>query len=491
MNKWRILVIDDKAESKKGPGERQAVYKELESHSYEQKNFSVEFAKDEDDARSKINENEYDLVLLDVMLKDWGDDKRGTTFKDLLRKADKRHAVGLVSGSWDKTSITIVRDFLNHAHEVSIPLMFTFNDFKSKECAAMATQIVGHVRRRRKTYRLEVGPDDDLRILHLSDLHFGSDDAQSIFANPMSTKHLFDQIHKKWDKGPHLVAVTGDIGDKGHPGDYRLAYEWFGRLANEFGLTLPSPQILMVPGNHDFSVPLAGAKLLHIDRSTKKLVMREDAAANEDHVLSEFSMQPFDRFARDVSATHVNRGWHSNGWVEAGFREYGVVFSGLNTSKFCDDRAWPIRAIDDSDLFEVRNSLSSFSDGNRSSNLLHIALCHHSPIRYKTVDEYVDKGSIESFDQYALQGIFPPRVILHGHQHGALGHPFETGSIVYCSPTPSKKAGGRAEDSPRGVNLLALTRRNSVVTRIEGSFLHKRVDGWWVDPIPGTNAQDF
>lgn len=490
MNSWRILVIDDEARAGSQLRERHGVYKNMESHNYEQRKFEVEFAENEDQARTLIDTKEYDLVLLDVVLKHWCKDTNGEVFKDLFRRADKRHAVGLVSGSWDETSIPIVRDFLNQAHDVNIPLMFTFDDFKRGEYAAMATQIVGHVRRRRRAYRLEIGPDDDLHILHLSDLHFGSDDAQSIFANPLSTKHLFDQIKKKWIKGPHLVAVTGDIGDKGHPDDYALAYDWFCRLAKEFDLTLPSPRILCVPGNHDFSVPLAGAKLLQIDRVTKKLSVSE-MAADHNHALSKFSMQPFDRFARDISAMPADGGWHSQSWVEAGFREYGVVFSGLNTSKFCGNDAWPIRAIDDNDLFEVTSRLSALLESDRSADLLHIALCHHSPFLYMDVHQPVEQDSLDSFKLNVLRGNFPPRVILHGHQHGSCGHSFKTGSIVFCSPTPSKKANARAEDSLRGVNLLTLARSNSVVTGIEGVFLHKRIDGWWSSPIPGDASQKF
>ena len=71
-----------------------------------------------------------------------------------------------------------------------------------------------------------------VRIVHLSDIHFGCENAAALDA---ARRHILDQP-------PDLVAVTGDITQAGYPREFAAAREWLGAL--------PCPKI-NTPGNHD------------------------------------------------------------------------------------------------------------------------------------------------------------------------------------------------------------------------------------------------
>lgn len=71
-----------------------------------------------------------------------------------------------------------------------------------------------------------------IRLAHLSDIHFGGEDALACAAAP-------DRII---GFAPHLVVITGDLTLNGLPREFEAARRWLARL--------PRPQ-LITPGNHD------------------------------------------------------------------------------------------------------------------------------------------------------------------------------------------------------------------------------------------------
>jgi 3',5'-cyclic AMP phosphodiesterase CpdA len=71
-----------------------------------------------------------------------------------------------------------------------------------------------------------------LRIVHLSDIHFGGEDASAVRTAPDAVRAL----------APDLTVVTGDLTANGAEAEFRAAADWLARL--------PSP-VLVTPGNHD------------------------------------------------------------------------------------------------------------------------------------------------------------------------------------------------------------------------------------------------
>jgi predicted MPP superfamily phosphohydrolase len=94
-----------------------------------------------------------------------------------------------------------------------------------------------------------VAPPGVVRILHLSDLHFSKRRAWD--QDPVLAS-LARDVARLRDEGlaPDLVAITGDVADRGTPEEYALATSFVReRLLPAAGLD--AARLLLVPGNHD------------------------------------------------------------------------------------------------------------------------------------------------------------------------------------------------------------------------------------------------
>lgn len=108
-----------------------------------------------------------------------------------------------------------------------------------------------------------------LRIHHISDLHFGKFTAESIddksgggrlgaLAGQRAVRDEYLETVKAMGArgaAPHLVVVSGDIGERGEDNEYPEAQKFFNALrkllADHLHLDDDAPRILMVGGNHD------------------------------------------------------------------------------------------------------------------------------------------------------------------------------------------------------------------------------------------------
>jgi predicted MPP superfamily phosphohydrolase len=489
MNYWNVLILDDDAYKSDNPKSRRVQYKKLESYEHTGKRFALTFAENADDARRLLAAAGTDIVLLDVRLPGWGDDDSGELFGELFRLADKRYTVGLVSNQWNEDAMKIVRRFLVKNPEIAMPLFFTLRDFENDAFAVIASQIVAYVRRQRNQYELGLTPETSLRLLHISDLHFGSDTASRTLAGIGNITQLCDSIKQCWPArdgspaGPDLVLITGDIGNTGHPKDYEDAMEWFQQFSTEFQWSLPTPRFLIVPGNHDFSVPLCSAHRIHLGQDNKPTLSDADGQAQEQ--LAAYAMLPFSEFVTRVCGIrHLRAGYPLGAWVEFGFSEYGVAFSGFNTSRCHSQASWPLRSIHRDDIAAVNKSFTEREVNTAASEILHIALSHHSLIRYSGAREEVSND--QECSEHLLGKSWSPQLLLHGHEHrrwGAL--PSGTDFLVVAAPTPTKNDSPTQGTTPRGLNLLELPRSRSVVSGIHARSLVKLEAGWQLLDLPG------
>ncbi|MBA4392815.1 MAG: hypothetical protein C0407_04595, partial [Desulfobacca sp.] len=87
-----------------------------------------------------------------------------------------------------------------------------------------------------------------IQILHISDLHI---DSAENFDRSVVLEPLIERVKKDRQRGliPEIVAVTGDIANKGLMAEYYLAKEFFDHLLDSMGLG--NEQLFIVPGNHD------------------------------------------------------------------------------------------------------------------------------------------------------------------------------------------------------------------------------------------------
>src|SRR5438309_1456201 len=81
-----------------------------------------------------------------------------------------------------------------------------------------------------------------MRIVHITDLHFGA------HSGGLATSLVQRVTRLK----PNLIVCTGDVVDKPHDDNLSLAKEFLGKLTS---CCVPQerddPPLIMVPGNHD------------------------------------------------------------------------------------------------------------------------------------------------------------------------------------------------------------------------------------------------
>jgi 3',5'-cyclic AMP phosphodiesterase CpdA len=204
-----------------------------------------------------------------------------------------------------------------------------------------------------------------VRLLHLSDLHFGAEDSEALKAVETFAAHI----------KPDGVLIAGDITQSGRRAEFEAARAWFDKLGF---------QPIIAPGNHDTPVFHLPARM----------------------------MAPFDRYARYMAGLDaVGR------LVELGG---GLVrISAINTARGVQSRInWADGVIDLEDLEAALDRLAGGPEG-----AWRILVCHHplaEPGHSRIAVDTRRGGE-------ALRRCAAARVdaILTGHIHDAFAHPIE------------------------------------------------------------------
>ena len=245
----------------------------------------------------------------------------------------------------------------------------------------------------------------DVRIVHLSDIHFGqlaASEARHIHTD-VRDELLNDLDRLRKDSGPaNALAVTGDIAFSGAENEYREATKWLDDACSAAGCS--KDQVYTVPGNHDIDRSRVGyvAEVLH-DRVRRA---PEDMLDSElGKLLSDTASEPqlLDKLAayREFAA-----GWgndfasaEQSNWSRPLAELGGCLLRavGFNTVLFCDKH---------DSLGNLIVNPRQYARGlKRTEGHEVIALGHH-PIEWlknrKQIEDYICSRC---------------RVLLVGHEH--------------------------------------------------------------------------
>jgi 3',5'-cyclic AMP phosphodiesterase CpdA len=206
-----------------------------------------------------------------------------------------------------------------------------------------------------------------LRIVHLSDVHFGAEDREALTAVESFISHV----------KPEAVIIAGDITQSGRRREFEAARQWFDNL----GI---AP--IVAPGNHDTPVYHLPARM----------------------------MAPFDRYARYMDGLDC-----VGKLVELGG---GLVrISAINTARGIQGRInWADGVISLDDLEEALERLKEGPEG-----AWRILVCHHPLAEPGHAKIAVDtRRGGEALRRCAAAKV---DAIVTGHIHDAFAHPLEAG----------------------------------------------------------------
>ena len=205
-----------------------------------------------------------------------------------------------------------------------------------------------------------------IRLLHLSDVHFGAEDTTALKAVEDFAAHI----------KPDAIVIAGDITQSGRRREFEAARAWFDKLGF---------RAIVAPGNHDTPIYHLPARLV----------------------------APFDRYARYMKGVDV-----VDQLVELG--DGLVRISAINTARGIQGRVnWADGVID---LDDLRQALELLAGG--PENAWRLLICHH-PLK-QPGHSRIAVDTLRGGEALQLCEKAHVDAILTGHIHDAFAHPVES-----------------------------------------------------------------
>ena len=475
-----ILIIDDEWSDR-----YRAYDKFAEEIKKRYSGFEIVFfyQKKDDRVDLKMNfiQNQFSAVITDAVLKGKWDN---ISIRDVVEIVDKKTPMAVVSDRWDETNAQEMmyawrkpncRTFL-HWRDIDIHEGEQKQDIKKGQIQYAIESIVYMLADRENLDpHLNLQPDEDLRIVHISDLHTKQIDSEQ---DEDAVQRIFNKAHtcasailNHWnDKPPAFIAFTGDVSDYGSPAQYKMAHKWIKYFYERLGLgKLPTRNILYVPGNHDVNLRLASSARVSIQINESGLINPEFTAQDQQPELIKYASVPFRNYLSKITdCPLLDHDIDANqfGWLEARFRHLGAIFYGVNTSE-PSSTDLPDRKVNVGVLGSLGEKIREIRiSQNADHPPIVIGLGHHSPVAE------ADDGAVRNLRDFKefFQGNGKTHIFLHGHCHENIITDVSIGDerlIRSGAPSFTQPATDRPEDTFRGFNLLTLTRRSHVITSLK------------------------
>lgn len=291
-----------------------------------------------------------------------------------------------------------------------------------------------------------------VNILHLSDLHFGVQDA-NYGSKDMANLHqraidelcgALRRIPEEYpDWCPDIIAVTGDVAWAAKEDDYKQAAEFIQRLMDMFHL-LPE-DVILCPGNHDvdlgvsmYTFPVKTQKESEKHLSVKGIAYRSAPFANFSKFAENLGIPPLENSVGDMSVRYLY-----------GCRDIrNIRFAVFNT-------AWNVRKRepDEKESLWIGSLLTNdvLRQPQNPKNDLFVSLFHHPFGK-------LDDSECRSYGQKLVvkQDILAVSdVILNGHIHGEICEATftENKAHTFISSTAFDK-----DSVPKGCQIIQIDR---------------------------------
>ncbi len=248
------------------------------------------------------------------------------------------------------------------------------------------------------------------RILHLSDLHFGTK-ADAKNWHGQLTDDLRHEL--KCDKLDAII-VSGDVANFSEEDEYKAALFFFEEVCHDFSVDFDN--LVIVPGNHDLNWAFSEKAYDRVNEKKKGLrkIVRSlfDAnnkvisPINDDHYKDRFKF--FSDFYRDIKGKPYPLEYEQQGIIHH-LEKLNLLILGLNSAWQVDHHFTARADINSEALTEALNTINREP---QYTNCRKFAVWHH-PLTSRSEDRITDYGIME---RLALNGF---SVCFHGHLHKA------------------------------------------------------------------------
>lgn len=245
-------------------------------------------------------------------------------------------------------------------------------------------------------------------LLHLSDLHFATNDQATIFYAQLAADLRQQGIADHLD----AMVVSGDLVNRADPKEYEAARYFLEQMMT--GFNLAPRQLVLVPGNHDVSWDLSKAAYTFYRRADYRAPLREGTfiahgaeaieVRNEELYCNRF--QPFADLCKAITGTSYPLAPVDQATLHD-LDDDRLLVLGLNSAWEIDHHFRDRASIHAEGLAKALLKL-----GPPTPEQLRIAVFHH-PIHSNEESRIKDAGFLQ---QLAVHGF---TVVLHGHVHRA------------------------------------------------------------------------
>lgn len=442
--------------------------------------------------------SQYDAVVLDINLTRW----RHMPLGEAVRAIPSPIPIVFASGRWhEEATIKVIREVLSDAKDANFVQILILDDLSvgtgQLKIRAVREQLRLAIAKAQRYAEMSVGDDEPIHILHLSDPQYGDPDTDGWagFTEETVARFLYQLCPRL-----HLVAITGDITYQGLPSEFDEARSRIGSLLRLVFGAGGQERLLLVPGNHDVNLRLAAADCVDFDFKSGRPVVRKKGCTLTGQ--RRFALEPFSRFAWELTGDPRWLGGGDLCWVNESFRHLGLRFIVLNTVSELDCNH-PARATLPKDT--LRRLVPSLREPD---HLFSIALAHHGPATTPTGLN----GGIENWsDVGGYLCAARVRMLIHGHGHerrverlgwdgrsammggrSADGQLGQEEFLRVMAPTSHLAAvsssGGvrrRPDGAARGFNLITLERSRGQVWRVKVQTFNLEVGS----PRPGRSVE--
>lgn len=314
---------------------------------------------------------------------------------------------------------------------------------------------------------------DGVKILHLSDIHVGTDEEARIYRVQLEA----DLKQELGIRGLDYLVITGDISNRSTPEEYAAAFELVDGLVKRFGLD--ESRVVIVPGNHDLNwdlsenayrfvlkgkltaPPLAGC---YIQAGDKGVLLRDDERyAHRFDVFSE-------HFYKRVYCGVTYPSSYSEQAILFRRPEEKILFLALNSAWEIDHEHRARASIHEGALSTALGALLERDYGD----WLKIAVWHHPVTGPEAMNaDFLEQLVIHKF-----------HLCLHGHVHEAREGLYKYDDRRQLHIVGAGTFGASAREQVTGIplqyNLLTVKTDRSEV-KIETRKKEKPLGAWSAD----------
>ncbi|NER22746.1 MAG: hypothetical protein F6J96_19030 [Symploca sp. SIO1C2] len=311
--------------------------------------------------------------------------------------------------------------------------------------------------------------DQQIRILHLSDIHLGTVDQAKRYFTQLAT----DLKQNLKVKQLNYLVISGDIANYSTEDEYKAAFELVNSIVKHYGLD-PS-RVVIIPGNHDLNWDLAADAYTYVPHHRLPNPLTEEyISLGDSRVLkcdSEKYQQRFQYFSECFYQKIYNEPYplkYEDQAILYPCPQDKILFLGLNSCWEIDNEHTERASINSN---AVAKAIEEIVFGNYD-DWLKIAVWHHPVTTAESMK------NVEFLEQLAVSGF---QIAVHGHIHEAKNEVFRydtgRGLHIITAGTFGAIANHQVPGIPLQYNLLVLNPETGILT-VE-TRKKERTDGAW------------